>query len=304
MDLKSEKVVMRDPSKMPPLLLRLSERPPKEQIQWLGVSFGLTGQLHKFWKRSGYVSVYVRQTSNELTGEHTCIMLKDINTDSESISCKNWLKAFSGDFKKRFLQLLAYQFRAFAPSMVLGMLTSSQTLDNEYPLINSNEISRHFTPFDLKRLESYAKNLLDYHVILDLVPEISKLYFLNMLPNVELGAIQSAILVGLGLQKKVVEDLEKDLKIQVSQILALFAKGIRKLSNSLREILEKDIKEEISKAEESANPKLKVKDIDDIKQWEKLDKTLDEDLEDAGNEAVNALKQKQRELIDGLSLGQ
>lgn len=33
---------------LPPLLLKLSERPP-EKIDYLGVSFGLTEQLLKFW---------------------------------------------------------------------------------------------------------------------------------------------------------------------------------------------------------------------------------------------------------------
>ena len=32
--------------------------------------------------------------------------------------------------------------------------------------------------YDLKRLEAYIKNLIDFHVILDLLPEITKLYYL------------------------------------------------------------------------------------------------------------------------------
>ncbi len=57
------------------LLHRLSQR-PAERLDYLGVSFGLTAPLLKFWKRAGYVPVYLRQTANDLTGEHSCIMLK------------------------------------------------------------------------------------------------------------------------------------------------------------------------------------------------------------------------------------
>ena len=65
------------------------------------------------------------------------------------------------------------------------------------------------TPFDLKRLESYANNALDYHVVLDLIPTIAALYFDRRLgPDVRLSAVQSAILLGLGLQRKTLEDLE------------------------------------------------------------------------------------------------
>jgi N-acetyltransferase 10 len=66
-----------------------------------------------------------------------------------------------------------------------------------------------FTPFDLKRLESYAQNLLDYHVILDLVPTVAMFYFEKRLgEEVRLSAIQSSLLLGMGLQRKSVEAVE------------------------------------------------------------------------------------------------
>lgn len=44
---------------LPPLLLKLSERPP-ERLDYIGVSFGLTGPLLKFWKKAGFVPLYIR----------------------------------------------------------------------------------------------------------------------------------------------------------------------------------------------------------------------------------------------------
>ena len=44
---------------LPPLLLKLSERPP-ETLDYLGVSYGVTQQLFKFWKKAGFVPVYLR----------------------------------------------------------------------------------------------------------------------------------------------------------------------------------------------------------------------------------------------------
>ena len=64
------------------------------------------------------------------------------------------------------------------------------------------------TPFDLKRLESYANNALDYHVILDLLPTVATLYFDRRLGDVRLHAVQSGILLALGLQRKSIEDVE------------------------------------------------------------------------------------------------
>lgn len=44
---------------LPPLLLKLSERRP-ERLAYIGVSYGLTLPLLKFWKRAGFVPVYLR----------------------------------------------------------------------------------------------------------------------------------------------------------------------------------------------------------------------------------------------------
>ncbi len=63
---------------LPPLLSRLQERRP-EHLDYLGVSFGLTEDLLRFWKRNGFLPTYLRQTPNDLTGEHSCIMLKRLN---------------------------------------------------------------------------------------------------------------------------------------------------------------------------------------------------------------------------------
>lgn len=76
---------------MPPLLQRLSERQP-ENLDYLGTSYGVTPLLFKFWKRAGYVPLYMRQTTNDLTGEHSCIMIRGLNKNEDE--AKRWL----GDF--------------------------------------------------------------------------------------------------------------------------------------------------------------------------------------------------------------
>ena len=75
--------------------------------------------------------------------------------------------------------------------------------------LTQGELSVLMSPFDLKRLESYAKNMLDYHVILDLMPIIATWYFEKRLgEEVKLSAVQSSILLALGLQRKTIEDVE------------------------------------------------------------------------------------------------
>jgi N-acetyltransferase 10 len=107
---------------LPPLLLKLSER-KAEQLAYMGVSFGLTSDLLRFWKKLGYLPVYLRQTPNELTGEHSMIVLKELNRDEKnSDSSTSWLYQYFTDFRRRFVALLGYQFRVFLPSLSLSIM--------------------------------------------------------------------------------------------------------------------------------------------------------------------------------------
>lgn len=77
------------------------------------------------------------------------------------------------------------------------------------PSVTSSELSFRVTPFDLKRLDSYANNMVDYHVILDLLPYVASLYFDRRLgDDVSLSAVQASILLGMGLQRKSIEEVE------------------------------------------------------------------------------------------------
>jgi len=236
-NLLDDDIKVRDINKMPPLFSKLSERKP-DQLDYVGVSYGLTSPLHKFWKRASFSPVYLRQTANDLTGEHTCVMLRPLENSGD----RSWLGAFSRDFHKRFLSLLSYQFRSFSPATALSIRESANTgaqLDTVeiQPLVRS-DLDVYMTPFDLKRLDSYSKNMLDYHVILDLVPTIALLYFTGRLKGkVTLTPAYQAILLAIGLQRKDIEVIANELGKPVQSILAMFIKIVRKMAVYFAEVI-------------------------------------------------------------------
>ena len=67
-----------------PILQKLSERKPAP-LHYLGTSFGVTKELFAFWRKSGFVPIYLRQTAIELTGEHTCVMIRPVNVNDDSV---------------------------------------------------------------------------------------------------------------------------------------------------------------------------------------------------------------------------
>lgn len=56
--------------------------------------------------------------------------------------------------------------------------------------LNSTEMEQYVTRYDLKRLELYSQNMVDYHLIMDLVPTLARLHFLHLI-TVHLSAVQA-----------------------------------------------------------------------------------------------------------------
>jgi len=233
--LLQEKIAPRN--NLPPLMLKLSERPP-ESLHYLGVSYGLTMPLLKFWKRAGFVPVYMRQTANDLTGEHSCIMLKLLDNDQTQGMDSTWLKEYWKDFRRRFISLLSYQFRRFTPALSMSVLQNKNQVLEAPSDISSSELQVHLTPYDIKRLDLYSKNMADYHLIMDLIPTLSRLFFLNKMGATHLSAVQSATMMGMGLQHKTVDELAKELDLPSTQLLGLFNRTIRKMLDYANGILE------------------------------------------------------------------
>lgn len=302
--LQSDNVKVRDINSMPALFSRLSERRP-QVLDYIGVSFGLTPPLHKFWKRASFAPVYLRQTANELTGEHSCVMIRTLSSNSSNTDSA-WLGAYARDFHKRFLSLLSFQFRVFPSVLALSIIESANAgakLDishNIQPLTKS-ELDDHFSPFDLKRLDSYANNMLDYHVILDMIPSIAHFHFTNRLkPAVSMTGVQSSILLAIGLQRKVLEDVEKELGLPSSQLLAMFVKIVRKVSSHFRRLLEGAVIETMPQPTPAAG----LDKDDDVRapRFAPLSTNLDTELREGADDVDKKLKEKQRALIDALPL--
>jgi N-acetyltransferase 10 len=151
------------------------------------------------------------------------------------------------------------------------------------------------SPFDLKRLESYSNNMLDYHVILDLLPLVADLYFSDRL-KISLSGVQRAIILAIGLQRKGIDELEKELSLPSGQVMAMFIKIVKKVSTTFRAIEKSAFEEEMPHKPQGPGT------LNEDERYLPLEQSLDDEMEEAGNQVVSALKEKQRELINSLDL--
>ena len=204
-------------------------------IDFIGTSFGLTLNLFNFWRKNGFVPLYLRQTQNETTGEFTCMMLK--------ASDHQWLVSLYLDFSMRFQRLLSGPFKVISAELALSIMscaTPPAADDNK----NATDVVQFLTPYDIKRLRSYSRGETDYHLITDLIPVVADLLFNKMSFSGSLSFLARRVLVGMGSQRKTIDELFEEDKVRISipQILGILKPTIDKISAQLEKKLEAKVK--------------------------------------------------------------
>lgn len=247
--------VIRPRNVLPPLLTPL-RRLSAPLIDWIGASFGLTPLLCNFWTRAGYDPVYLRQTQNDITGDHSVIFLKEVKrlkneaaTDGDAHS--DWLETLVSNFHSRFIRLLAFDcFNHLETALCMTLLgayskksplyrhvlhradatvnaeTQSSTHgDGQKPL---NAVS--LNEYDIVRLERFISHSADYRNVVDLVPQFAECVFSGKLTGIGLLELQAALLLGIGLQRRELNAVAQEIGLSPSHGMALFCKMIRKFA--------------------------------------------------------------------------
>jgi len=305
--------------KLPPLLLPLSSL-PTPKLDWLGTSFGLTPALHAFWsRRAGMTLLYLRQTSNELTGEHSAIMIRALPKRSGWDDA--WLPAFGADARRRIGRLLGGAFRGMEVKLAVSLLGDAAVDSNDRKRIRDpnalrevqrrsgsessrlapDELRCHLTSHDLQRLELYGRNLCDHHLINDLVPALANLYFTGRMTGwgndngeFRLSSVQSALLCGMGLQRKGVDELVAELSLPVNQVLAMFNKAVKKMSMAFHNLLVEEESKDLVPGGKGGEDGLKKAEANVRRIRDVVGQTLEEEETEGAAVAMDALEKRQQ----------
>lgn len=263
--------------------------------------------------------LYLRQTKNELTGEHSAILVKALPKRTGYDDA--WLPAFVADSRRRILSLLGGSFCEMEVRTAISILDDIATSTGDTDISSTNdpgtnkdserdqtlatdakheinvrsgitstaisleELNYFITPHDMKRLELYGRNLCDHHLITDLLSSVARLYFTGRFgPQFQISSLQSALLCGIGLQHKTVGDLADELGLPLNQVLAMFNKSVRKISMALQGIAERDEEAKMMSDDARSKAEKKALRMKNVSQ-----KTLEEDAEEGAKEALVTL---------------
>jgi tRNA(Met) cytidine acetyltransferase len=167
-------------------------------MDWIGSGFGVSPELLKFWTKNDFYPVHITPHRNEISGEHTLIVLKALN---KSINKK--LKQINSEFTRRLLEYLGDELRDIETKTAMGLLQSILK-DAPIPKPKVNDA-------DKKRLEKYFEGLSLYEYVSDIVRPIVR-YFYSRLKKPELDEHEHEITIGKCLQFKKWSELHNDYK--------------------------------------------------------------------------------------------
>lgn len=171
----------------------------------------------------------------------------------------NVVAHFVSDFRCRFLRLLQGPFREQPTRLALSIVdppadaagvvasasddTHKSTVECQSPLTAAT-LLQFLSRDDIHRLEQYGRNLVEYALVLDIVPSLAALFLSRRMSGVRLSHLQCAILVAVGCQHHTFDQVAAEFHAPASQLLALFNKAMHKLSNYCRQLLEQQAEEE------------------------------------------------------------
>lgn len=277
------------PKKTIPALLTPIDKRPYEPLDYLGVSFGVTTDLFSFWSKNGFEPLYLRQMPNDLTGEHSCVMVRPFGFEVQPLR---------REFSQRFISLCPMSFRELPVDLALSLLTrvdahqphqlaaatTSEVVKGVVdpttgahvdktvikvagvPQATFVDLERMFTTSDLQRLKLCATAYLDVGVVLDLIPRMAGLYFQMRLfkapdssEGVVLSHAQAAVLLGSGLQGHTFDDLAAKSSvfkgIPPQQLRTFFLKALSKIAEyftKLRTLRMEELDKQIVSASEAS----------------------------------------------------
>lgn len=206
------------------------------------------------------------------------------------------------------MKLLGKSFSTFTTGLALSLIEHRSISLNEGQL-SQHIIDTFFLPHDIQRLEAYCCNQVEYRLIIDLTMDLALLYFDSKIIGGNIDSLQKAVLLGIGLQNKTIDQLSTEFNIPGNQVLAKFYDCIKKLTRSIVDFMESNIGRtikdktttDLSPLPESLNKELEnAADKLNKKQKKELHKLKNEDLdqfsikgnEDEWNKALSNTKSK------------
>lgn len=190
-------------------LKKIQEWAKSQNLDWIGSGFGVSIELLSFWNKNGFLPVHITPGRNEVSGEHTLIVLKALNR-----KIKGRLLQINSDFIKRLIEYLSDELRDIETETAIMLLKTAKR--------NAPILKPRIKDEDCKRMEKYFEGLSLYEYVSDVVRPLVRYYY-SRAKKIELNEEEHEIVVGKCLQLKTWREVNNE--------YSLFQNSIKKIWN-------------------------------------------------------------------------
>jgi len=145
---------------------KLVEEAKGSGYDWVGVAFGATPRLLRFWNRLGFVPLHLSLERNPTSGEYSVICIRPISSQARQL-----VKEISYDFRMRLYSSIMDVHFDLDPETALSLF---HTTFAEKP-----RTELQLTPMQLSRLKAYVDGILPYESAADAIRELVKYWLLD-----------------------------------------------------------------------------------------------------------------------------
>jgi tRNA(Met) cytidine acetyltransferase len=180
-------------------LQRIVEWAKEREMDWVGSGFGVSPELLRFWLKNGFIPVHITPQRNEVSGEHTVIVIKPLKLHVEEK-----IERINVDFTKRLVEYLADELSDLETETAISLLKSlRRDLDLEKP---------EFGKVERRRMKKYFQGHSLYEYVSDIVRPLVRYHF-SKTDRVDLSDEEEFVLVAKCLQLKPWREVGEGFKV-------------------------------------------------------------------------------------------
>ncbi|WP_456327720.1 tRNA(Met) cytidine acetyltransferase TmcA [Archaeoglobus sp.] len=188
-------------------LNRIVEWAKDNNMDWVGSGFGVSPELLRFWLKNNFIPVHITPQRNEISGEHTVIVLKPLKMHIEEK-----VDTINTDFTRRLIEYLADELKDLETETAIGLLKSLRR-DLEVDMPNFGKV-------EMRRIKKYFQGQSLYEYVSDLIRPLVRYYY-SKRDKVDLSEEEERILVAKCLQLKSWRELGENFKVYKTLLKAV-----------------------------------------------------------------------------------
>ncbi|ADC65603.1 protein of unknown function DUF699 ATPase putative [Ferroglobus placidus DSM 10642] len=179
-------------------------------MDWAGSGFGVSPELLRFWMRNGFTPVHITPQRNEVSGEHSAIVLKALNDKVYEM-----LEEINSEFIRRLIELLGDELKDLEVETTKLLLSS---------ILKPAKIPKpEFGRVERRRIKKYLQGQSLYEYTSDIIKPMVRYYYSQM-EKIDLDEDEEKLLIAKCLQLKSWSeiDVEKSYKKMVKAVQKLW----------------------------------------------------------------------------------